>query len=163
MKKVILILFCFLFITVHAQTLKGGVVEEYIPKGFFGSWGVIAKLQSATDTSKFNYESKDIWMLSGYSNILILQNLESGAYSEIEVKEKSIEGKTLKFERQKTIKTKEGKQIQKERVEFVLSGNNFSGKDIFVLENFDKNNKLQNTNSATYNIEGVRISGSSHQ
>ncbi|MBQ8476303.1 hypothetical protein IJ531_04495 [bacterium] len=159
MRKLFLLLFCFFILSGYCETLKGGVVEEYIPKGFFGSWGVISKLKSATDPLKFNYESKDIWMLSGYSNILILQNLESGAYSEIEIKEKSIEGKTLKFERQKTVNKKEGRQIHKETVEFRLSGKNFSGTDKFIVENYDKNNKFINADSATYSIEGVRISG----
>ena len=159
MKKVFLIFICLLFLFVNAETLKGGVYEEYIPKGFFGSWGVISKLNSSTNPSIFNYESKDIWMLSGYSNILILQNVESGAYSEIEIQEKSIEGKTLKFERQKSIRTKDGKQIHKEKVQFVLSGKNFSGTDEFIVENYDRNNKYINSDSAKYTIEGVRISG----
>ncbi len=160
MKKIFYTFVCFLFLFANSETLKGGVYQEYIPKGFFGSWGVISKLNSATTPQKFNYESKDIWTLSGYSNILILQNLESGAYSEIEIKEKSIEGKTLKFERQKTVKTKEGKQIHKETVQFCLSGNNFSGTDKFVVENYDRENNFKNADTATYNIEGVRISGS---
>ncbi|MBR2068554.1 MAG: hypothetical protein IJ877_02210 [Candidatus Gastranaerophilales bacterium] len=160
MKKLLLICVCFLFMFAPAQTLKGGVSEEYIPKGFFGSWGVISKMQSATDPLKFNYESRDIWMLSGYSNVLILQNLESGAYSEIEIKDKSIEGKTLKFERKKSLRTKEGNQIHKEVVEFKLSGNNFSGTDKFTIENYDKNNKFKNADCATYAIAGTRISGS---
>ena len=159
MRKIFLILFGFLTLCALCETLKGGVYEEYIPKGFYGSWGVISKMKSATNPTKFNYESKDIWVLSGSGNILILKNLESGAYSEIVIKEKSIEGKTLKFERQKTIKTKEGKQIQKEIVEFVLQGKNFSGSDRFSIENYDKNNNLINTDSATYSVEGVRISG----
>ncbi len=160
MRKIVLTFVCFLFLFAKCETLKGGVYQEYIPKGFFGSWGVISKLNSATTPQKFNYESKDIWTLSGYSNILILQNLESGAYSEIEIKEKSIEGKTLKFERQKTIKTKDGKQIHKETVQFCLFGNNFSGTDKFIVENYDKNNNFTTADTATYNIEGVRISGS---
>ena len=159
MRKIFLILFSFLTLCAFCETLKGGVYEEYIPKGFYGSWGVISKMKSATNPTKFNYESKDIWVLSGSGNILILKNLESGAYSEIEIQEKSIEGKTLKFERQKTLRTKEGKQIQKEIVEFVLQGKNFSGSDRFFIENYDKNNNLINTDSATYSVEGVRISG----
>ncbi len=159
MRKIFLILFSFIIISTYAETLKGGVYEEYIPKGFFGSWGVISKMKSSTNPVVFNYESKDIWILSGYGNTLKLQNLESGANSEIIIKEKSIEGKTLKFERQKTVKTKEGRQIQKETVEFSLSGKNFSGTDRFVIENYDKNNNLINTDSATYSVEGVRISG----
>ena len=160
MRKILLILFCFLLFSINAQTLKGGVYEEYIPKGFFGSWGVISKLKSTTNPSRFNYESKDIWMLSGYGNILILQNLESGAYSEIEIKDKSIEGKTLKFNRQKTIKIKEGKEIHKEIVEFTLLGKNFSGTDNFIVEKYNKDGKFIKSDSAIYQIEGVRISGS---
>ena len=160
MKKLLIILFCFLSLCAKSETLKGGVSEEYIPNGFFGSWGVISKLKSATNPAKFNYESRDIWMLSGEGNILILQNLESGAYSEIEVKEKSIEGKTLKFTREKTVKRKTGTQIHKETIEFILSGNNFSGTDKYIIESYDENNEFVDGNSATYEIEGVRISGS---
>ena len=160
MKKLLIILFCLFCFCANSETLKGGVIEEYIPKGFFGSWGVISKLKSASDPLKFNYESRDIWMLSGSGNILILQNLESGAYSEIEVKEKSIEGKTLKFTREKSVKTKEGKEIHKETIEFILFGNNFSGTDKYSIENYDKNNVFLKGDCATYEIEGVRISGS---
>ena len=160
MKKLLIILFCLLCFCAKSQTLKGGITEEYIPKGFFGSWGVISKLKSATDPVKFNYESRDVWMLSGSGNILILQNIESGAYSEIEVKEKSIEGKTLKFAREKTVKTKEGKEIHKETIEFILFGNNFSGTDKYSIENYDKNNSFIRGDCATYEIKGVRISGS---
>jgi len=160
MKKIFLIIFCLFFAFTHAEALKGGVIEEYVPKGFYGSWGVISKLKSTNNPSKFNYESKDIWILSGQGNILILQNLESGAYSEITIKEKSIEGKTLKFDRQKTIKTKEGKEIHKEGVIFTLLGKNFSGTDNFIVESYDKNNNLLKTDSALYRVEGVKISGS---
>ena len=159
MKKIFLTLFCLIILTVNAESLKGGIVEEYIPQGFFGSWGVISKLKSATNPSKFNYESKDIWMLSGSGNILILQNLQSGAYSEIEIKEKSYEGKTLKFERKKTLKTKEGSELHKETVKFIISGNNFSGTDDYSVEYYDKNNNFTKGDCATYSIEGVRISG----
>ena len=159
MKKILLLIFSLLIVSVYADTLKGGVVEEYIPKGFFGSWGVISKLKSATNPSKFNYESKDIWMLSGNGNILVLQNLESGAYSEITIKEKSYEGKTLQFERKKSIKTKEGSELHKETVKFILSGNNFSGTDNYTVESYDKNNNFIKGDCATYSIEGVRISG----
>ena len=67
--------------------LKGGVVEEYIPEGFFGSWAVISKLESSNNPMYFNYESRDIWTLSGYDNVLILENLQSGAWGKIIVKE----------------------------------------------------------------------------
>ena len=87
MKKILSILVLFLFFSANAQMLKGGVSEDYIPKGFFGSWGVISKLNSSNNPTLFNYESRDVWMLSGYGNTLILENLESGARSEITVKD----------------------------------------------------------------------------
>ncbi len=159
MKKILLLLFCFLFIGANCETLKGGVYEEYIPKGFFGSWGVISKLKSATNPARFNYESRDVWMLSGSGNTLILENMESGAYSEITIKEKSIEGKTLKFRRTKTVKTKEGKELHTETVVFTLSGKYFSGTDEFAIESYDRENNFLKGDSATYEIKGVKISG----
>lgn len=159
MKKFLVILFCFLILPVYPETLKGGVSEEYIPEGFFGSWGVISKLKSATTPEMFNFESRDVWMLSGYGNTLILQNLESGARSEIIIKDKSLDGKTLKFEREKITKENNRKVIYKETVEFVLSGNNFKGEDNYNVQKYDSNNKLIKNDSAKYSVSGVRISG----
>ena len=159
MKKVILILFSLLFVGANAEALRGGVVEEYIPDSFFGSWGVISKLNKATTPEMFNFESRDVWMLSGYGNILILENLESGARSEMLLKEKSIDGKMLKFQREKTVKDGVKKIIYKENVEFTLLGDNFRGKDSYTVEKYDsKGNKIK-TDTADYTISGVRISG----
>ena len=159
MKKILSILVLFLFFSVNAQMLKGGVSEDYIPKGFFGSWGVISKLNSSNNPTLFNYESRDVWMLSGYGNKLILENLESGARSEITVKDKSVNGKTLKFEREKIVKENGKKVVYKETVSFVLYGNNFSGTDDFVVERYDSDDEFVKKDSAKYVISGVRISG----
>lgn len=158
MKKFLLLIFCFLFFSAYSQALKGGVYEEYIPDGFFGSWGVISKLNNSNNPMMFNQESRDIWMLSGYSNILILENLESGAKSQIEIKEKNKDNKTLKFQRQKIVNNKNKKTIYKETVSFVLNGNNFKGEDNFVVEEY-QDNKLIKNNFANYEIAGVKISG----
>ena len=107
----------------------------------------------------FNFESRDVWMLSGYGNTLILQNLESGARSEIIVKDKSLDGKTLKFEREKVTKENNRKVIYKETVEFVLLGNNFKGEDNYNVQKYDINNKLIKNDTAKYSVSGVRISG----
>ena len=160
MRKFLLIILCFFQCCTFGETLKGGVSEDYIPKSFFGSWGVISKLIDSNNPTMFNYESKDIWILSGYSNILILENLESGAYSEITIKEKSLDGKSLKFERQKIVNKSDKKTVYKEIISFVLNDNNFKGKDNFIVENYDKNNKLLKKSYANYTISGVRISGS---
>lgn len=159
MKKIFVILICFLIFPAYSEALKGGVTEEYIPEGFFGSWGVISKLKSATTPEMFNFESRDVWMLSGYGNTLILQNLESGARSEIIVKDKSLDGKTLKFEREKVTKENNRKVIYKETVEFVLLGNNFKGEDNYNVQKYDINNKLIKNDTAKYSVSGVRISG----
>lgn len=161
MKKIFLILISMLFLTVNADTLKGGVSEEYIPKGFFGSWGVISKMNSSNNPIAFNQESRDIWNLSGYDNTLILENLESGAHSEIKIKEKVSDNRTLKFSRQKEVKTADGKKIYKETVEFTLLGNNFSGTDDFIIEHYNEENKLIKKDEARYSVAGVRISGQS--
>lgn len=159
MKKIILSLICLLFLSSYAIGLKGGVSEEYIPKGFFGSWAVISKLDSSNNPTIFNYESRDIWTLSGYDNVLILENQQSGARSEIVIKEKSTDGKTLTFKREKTVSPNSAKTIYKETVSFKLMGANFSGIDEFIVERYDSNNKLIKKDIATYHIAGVRISG----
>ena len=159
MRKYILILFSLLFLSANAFSLKGGISEEYIPDGFFGSWGVISKLNSSNNPVLFNRESRDIWTLSGHSNILILQNLESGAYSEIVIKDKNKDGKTLKFQREKFVDENGVKIKYKEIVSFELFGNNFSGTDKFIVERYDKNNALIQKDEATYFIEGVKLSG----
>lgn len=158
MKKIILVFIFLLFQFSLAQPLKGGVSEDYIPKGFFGSWGVISKLKSSNNPDVFNFESRDIWTLSGYNNILILENLESGARSEIEIKDKQ-KNNSLKFERQKTVKNKGLKVVYKETVTFELKNDNFTGTDNFIVERYDINNKLQKKDIASYSIAGVKIYG----
>ena len=159
MKKIFITILCFIFLSVNAQTLKAGIEETYVPVGFYGSWGVISKLKNCTDTNIFNYESRDIWILTGYGEVLILENIESGARSEIIVKEKNKDGKTLKFERQKIVSNFDEKIIYKETVTFVLNGNNFSGTDNFIIEKYTKKGTLISKNSANYEVEGTKIAG----
>lgn len=163
MKKAFILIFSlsaiFLSLFSNAQSLKGGIIEEYIPKGYFGSWGVISKLNSTNNPDYFMFESRDIWTLSGYNNILILENPNSGATSQITIKERNQDGKTLKFKRINSLETKKGKLIHKETVTIILNNKNFNGTDEFTVEEYDLNNKLLKINSANYIISGVRISG----
>ena len=161
MKKFLLILISLLFLNVQAITLRGSVNEEYIPNGFYGSWAVISKLDGSNNPMLFNKESRDIWTLSGRGNILTLQNLQSGASSEIEIKEKSKDGKSLQFKREKTVEKNNQKTKYTEIVSFKLYGNNFSGTDKFSVEEYGENNALIKKSEATYIVEGVKISGSS--
>lgn len=159
MRKIFLTIFCMLFLMAYSSALKGGVTEEYIPDGFFGSWGVISKLNSSNNPDIFNYESRDIWMLSGHGNILILENLESKAHGEIKIKDKS-KNNSLKFDREKIVEKNGRKIIYKESVSFVLYGNTFSGYDNFIVETYE-NGKQIKKDIAKYNVSGVKISGDS--
>lgn len=159
MKKFLLLIFSLFLISAQGQTLRGGVSEDYIPKGFFGSWGVISKLDSSNNPIMFNKESRDIWTLSGYDNVLILENLESGAKSEIVIKQKNKDKNSLKFERIKTVPNEQGKTVYREIVEFNLFDKHFSGTDNFTVEKYDIKNKLIEKNEAKYIVSGVRLSG----
>lgn len=164
MRKIILVLISLFFLTSFAQGLKGGVSKDVIPKGFYGTWGVISKLDSTNNPKIFNYESRDIWVLSGYmasnnSCILVLENMQSGARSEISIKEKSADGKTLKFQKQKEEKEGSGYVLYIEKVQFTLLGNNFSGTDNYIVEHYDAQKNLTKKDEALYIVKGVRISG----
>ena len=155
MKKILFLILCLLFLSANAQALKGSVEESYVPAGFYGTWSVVSKLKNCTNPDMFNFESRDIWTLSGHGEVLILENLETGARSEIIVKERNKDGKTLKFVRQKTVNGGLNKIIYKEIITFVLNGNNFSGYDNFIVEKYAKNGDLIAKNSANYQIEGA--------
>lgn len=159
MKKIILSLILLLFTSCWGISLKGGVSETYIPSGFYGTWGVISKLTSSDKPELFNYESRDIWTLSGQGNTLFLENLQTGAKSQITIKDKSIDGKTLKFNRENKVQKGAQTHVYKETVTFTLFGNNFSGTDKYIFEKYE-NNKLISKNEGNYTVAGVRISGS---
>lgn len=166
-KKEILIIFILIIFSLilnpinlktHALSLKGGVNKDFVPQGFYGTWGVISKLKSSNNPSLFNTGSKDIWVLSGQGNVLILENKESGAKSEVVIKDKNKEKDTLKFTREKIVEKDKEKTIYKETVDFVLMGNTFTGSDYFVIETWVDNN-LMKKSEAHYSVSGVKISG----
>lgn len=157
MKRILLVICVFLLSFANAQILKGGIEKEYIPSGFFGSWGVVSKLDSSNNPMLFNSESRDIWTLSGNGNLLILENRQSGAISQIEIKDKTKDGRTLKFEREKTVIEQDGKVVYREIVSFVLLGESFSGTDDYIVERYDKKNKIIKKDCAKYLVAGVKI------
>lgn len=160
MKKLILtcFAFCFLLLSSNAMILKGSVNEDYIPNGFYGTWGVISKLKSSNNPALFNSESRDVWVLSGHSNVLVLENLQSGARSEITIKQKSNKKDTLKFEREKVVEKNGEKTVYREIVEFLLIKDIFTGNDKFIVEKW-KDGVLFQKSEATYIVSGVKISG----
>jgi hypothetical protein len=104
--------------------------------------------------------SVDVWSLSGYGNTLILENPFSGATSQIQVEDKDIEGKKLKFTRYKT--EREGLYVIKytEVPEIVLEGDIFRGIDTFTIEKF-QNDVLIEKDVIQYKLVGQKISGES--
>lgn len=160
MKK-ILILLLFLMLPCGAQTLHGGATYDEIPKGFFGIWHVTSKMENSNNPKIFNKLSVDIWNLSGYGNVLILENAMTGAKSSIQVQpQKSYDGKTLKFMRIKEQKEGKYKVVQKESPEFVLDGGIFRGFDTFIIEKYE-DNKLISKDIVKYKVIGQKISGES--
>lgn len=160
MKK-ILLLFLMLFYLNPAfcATLKGNITKDEIPKGFFGTWHVTSKIVETNNPKMFNTLSVDIWTLGGYGNTLILENIQSGASSSIQVAPNSnLDGKTLKFTRVKSDTRGELTVVQKETPVFTLNGNIFEGFDTYIIERYI-NNKLIQKDVVKYKVIGQKISG----
>lgn len=164
MKKILLVFFIYLIMPFGAlaETLKGSAILDEIPKGFFGTWHVTSKMVESTNDSMFNPISVDIWNLSGYGNVLILENALTGAKSSIQTTpvDKGVEGKVLKFSRIKQEVSGNKKIVHKESPEFVLYGNIFKGYDIFIVEKYE-NGKLISKDVVKYKVIGQKISGES--
>lgn len=163
MRKIFYTIFLFLILQIStpAEVLKGGATYDEIPKGFFGVWHVTSKMETSNNPKMFNILSVDIWNLSGYGNVLILENAMTGAKSSIQVQpQKSYDGKTLKFTRVKEEKQGKYKVVQKESPEFVLDGNIFRGFDTFIIEKYE-DKKLISKDIVKYKVIGQKISGES--
>lgn len=164
MKKCFILFFTFvtLLLPVSAETLKGGAVYDAIPKGFFGTWKVLSKMESSNNPSMFNKLSVDVWNLSGAGNVLVLENAVTGAKSSIQIKPENggYDGKTLKFQRIKEEVEGKFKYIQRESPEFVLDGNVFKGHDTFIIEKYE-NDKLISKDVVKYIVLGKKVSGES--
>lgn len=168
MRKIFFILLIFTFCTcasllnpVRAEVLRGGATYDEIPKGFFGVWHVTSKMESSNNPSMFNKVSVDIWNLSGYGNVLILENSITGAKSSIQVTpQKNYDGKSLKFTRVKEETQGKIKTVQRETPEFVLDKNIFRGFDTYIIEKYE-DNKLISKDVVKYKVIGQKISGES--
>lgn len=161
MKKFLFALILILILNFNsavAQTLSATVVKDEIPEGFFGTWHVTSKLVSTNNPKLFNVISVDIWTLGGFGNTLILENVQSGASSSIQVNtSKNLDGKTLTFNRYKEDKRGDLKIIQKETPVFTLNGDVFVGYDTFIIERY-KNNQLFQKDVVKYKVVGQKIS-----
>ena len=124
MKKFLALLFFMLTMTTAIAeefTLSAGVVINDIPKAFFGSWRITAKLVDTNSYGIFKPTSVDMWNLSRVGDRIMLSNPFSGANAEISVK--AVEGNLVVFSKKAPYDNK----VLTDTVTLRLSDNTFSG------------------------------------
>ena len=158
-RALIILLFTFFSVTnVFAEefTLKAGVSVNDIPKAFFGSWRVIAKLEDSNSYGTFKPQSIDFWTLSRVGDKVTLSNPFTGANAEVSLK--TVEGNLIVFSK----KTPYDNKMLTDTITLRLSDNNFSGINTLSLESYSLvDNHLMKTETARYVIKGEKISGES--
>ena len=156
-KLLVIILLLFFSISAEAEVLQAGIEIEHIPKSFFGSWRVSAKLNKTDAHSIFKPQSLDFWNLSRINNVVELENPMTGANAEIFVQ--TVEGNIIVFSKRLPY---DGNKILTDTVSIRLNGNEFSGINSLVLETYSLIDKhLIKTQTATYHIKGEKIAGES--
>ena len=158
-RALIILLFTFFSVTnVFAEefTLKAGVSVNDIPKAFFGSWRVIAKLEDSNSYGTFKPQSIDFWTLSRVGDKVTLSNPFTGANAEVYLK--TVEGNLIVFSKKAPYDNK----MLTDTITLRLSDNNFSGINTLSLESYSLvDNHLMKTETARYVIKGEKISGES--
>ena len=158
-RALIILLFTFFSVTnVFAEefTLKAGVSVNDIPKAFFGSWRVIAKLEDSNSYGTFKPQSIDFWTLSRVGDKITLSNPFTGANAEVSLK--TVEGNLIVFSKKAPYDNK----MLTDTITLRLSDNNFSGINTLSLESYSLvDNHLMKTETARYVIKGEKISGES--
>lgn len=158
-RALIILLFTFFSVTnVFAEefTLKAGVSVNDIPKAFFGSWRVIAKLEDSNSYGTFKPQSIDFWTLSRVGDKVTLSNPFTGANADVSLK--TVEGNLIVFSKKAPYDNK----MLTDTITLRLSDNNFSGINTLSLESYSLvDNHLMKTETARYVIKGEKISGES--
>jgi len=160
-KKIcVFILFSIIFSAakVDAATLSGGVSSTDVLGEFYGTWHVTSKVVETNNPQIFNKMSVDIWQLSGYNNVLVLTNPESGATSSISIEDKNVNGKTLKFTRVKTERVGGEEIVYTEIPELTIDNRVFKGFDTYIVERY-KNGVLYKKDTIKYKIVGQKMIG----
>ena len=136
--------------------LSTGVSINEIPKAFFGSWRVTAKLVDTNSYGTFKPQSADLWNLSRVGDKITLSNPFSGANAEISVK--TVEGNLVVCSKRAPYENK----VLTDTGTIRLSGNSFSGINYLTLESYSLvDNHLMKTEHAKYTIKGEKFSGES--
>ena len=160
MKKLLtfLIIFFSLCLNCHSEefTLSAGVSVNEVPKTFFGSWRITAKLDDTNSYKTFKPQSIDIWNLSRAGDTITLTNPFTGAKADISLR--AVEGNLIVFSKKGNYDNK----ILTDTVSIRLDDNKFSGINTLTLESFSLvDNHLMKTETARYLIKGEKIAGES--
>ena len=159
MKKFLILLVSFFTIlssSAEEFTLNAGVSINEIPKTFYGSWRVSAKLDNTNSYGTFKPASTDFWTLSREGDRITLSNPFSGATANISIR--SVEGNLIVFSKKAPYDNK----VLTDTVTLRLSESNFSGINDLTLESFSLvDNHLMKSEHANYIIKGEKISGES--
>jgi hypothetical protein len=151
------ILIIFFMLPVKSEenyTLSAGVSINEIPKTFYGSWRVVAKLDETDSLRTFKPQSVDIWTLSRVGNVITLSNPFNGASAQISLK--TVEGNLVIFSKEAPF----GDKILTDTVSLRLDKNKFSGINTLYLKTYStKDGEVKKTESARYIINGEKISG----
>jgi hypothetical protein len=135
-------------------TLSAGISVNDVPKTFFGSWRVTAKLEDSNSYGTFKPQSVDLWNLSRVNDIITLSNPFTGASADITIK--SVEGNLVVFSKKAPYDNK----MLTDTVSIRLEKNNFSGINTLTLESFSLvDGHVLKTETARYIIKGEKISG----
>ncbi len=140
----------------ETYTLSTGVSVNEIPKAFYGSWRVTAKLDDTNSYRTFKPQSSDMWTLSRIGDTVTLNNPFTGANAEISLK--TVEGNLIIFSKQAPYDNK----ILTDTISIRLENNSFSGINTLRLESYSLiDNHLMKTEYARYIIKGEKIAGES--
>ncbi len=159
MKKIVMIIFMLLLtvpVFAEEKILSAGVSVNDVPKAFFGSWRVTAKIEDSNSYGTFKPASIDFWNLSRVGDKITLENPFTGAKAEISLR--TVEGNVIVFSKKAPYDNK----ILTDVVTIRLSNNEFSGINDLTLESFSLvDNHLMKTEHAKYVIKGEKIAGES--
>ena len=134
--------------------LNTGITLNDIPKTFFGSWRVTAKLDDSNSYGTFKPQSVDIWSLSRIGDVIKLSNPFTGASAEITIN--ATEGNLIIFSKKAPYDNK----ILTDTVSIRLDKDTFKGINTLSLETLSLEDKhVLKTENARYIISGEKISG----
>lgn len=159
MKKIIFLLI-FLLITFgyvladENYALTAGISVNQIPKTFFGTWRVTAKLDDSNSYGTFKPQGSDIWTLTRIGDIVTLSNPYTGAKAQITLK--AVEENLIIF----TKKAPYDNKILTDTVSIRIDKNNFKGINTLSLDTLSNiDGHVIKTETARYLINGEKIAG----